>query len=161
MQNTFQIESEEELLQAFRLRDRKLVDPPKWLRFPLNVEHYLAWNEPASVYAFLVFKKPDWPAPIGLVFKRSYAGDLASAGRMCDWCHSYGASDEIGLMTVAVNPRRTVGMLLCLDLSCVLKTENVANLAGRNFEKMAQSLCDRIGRFYESNFAPEKAETPS
>ncbi len=65
-----QIKSSEELLKAFRSRDQKNVFIPKTMRFPLSIGHYLAWTEPSGVRVYLVFKKADWKAPVGVAFRR-------------------------------------------------------------------------------------------
>jgi hypothetical protein len=54
----FRIETEKELLSAFRSRDRKFVELPKGTRLPLFVRDYLAWVDPYGVRVFLVFTAP-------------------------------------------------------------------------------------------------------
>jgi hypothetical protein len=66
---------------------------------------------------------------------------------MCDWCHAYGSSDEIGLLTAEASSKRRVGVHLCLDLRCGEKLETAANLAGRNPRVLAGRLVERMVRF--------------
>lgn len=142
----FLIETEKDLLQAFRPRDREKVELPKDIRFPLFVRDYLAWVEPAGTRTFLVCPSPQGKPPMGIAFRRDSHGGPAPS-HMCDWCHSYGSSNEIGLLTTDVNSKRRVGVNLCLDLRCKDKLESAADLSGRHFRDVIPPLMERMLRF--------------
>jgi hypothetical protein len=143
----FLIESEKEFLNAFRSRDRKVVEPPKGTRFPLFVRDYLSWVDPYGVRVFLVFTAPGSKRPTGIAFRRDQQGDKALALRVCDWCRAPGGGDQIGLLTTDVDSKRRVGVYLCLDLSCSKKLESMVNMAGQNLQDETQKLIERMSRF--------------
>lgn len=147
--------NEAELLNLFRPNDRKRVDIPAHMVFPFAFNHYVAWVEPAGNYVYLVFKKPSWKNPVGVTFRRTN-GSVQSPSRMCDWCHSCGPSSEIGLLSVTIDPNTTIGMMLCLDLSCINKLETVAGISGKNFEKLAEGLFERMNRFIKNAIKTEE-----
>ncbi|MCI0572128.1 MAG: FBP domain-containing protein [Myxococcaceae bacterium] len=155
----FRLETEEALLNAFRPRDRKHVERPKDLHFPLFVRDYLAWVDPTGTRAYLVFTEPHSHRPMGIAFRRDQQGSATPVSRMCDWCHAYGSAQEIGLLTAEVSSRRRVGVCLCMDLRCGEKLETAANLAGRSPREQAHKLLDRIARFAHEglgvDFVPE------
>ncbi len=126
----FLIPSESELLSAFRPRDRKAFEPPAAVTYPLVARDYYAWVDQTGVRAHLVLQEPSSGRLLGITFRRDSGGGGA-AGRMCDWCHSYGSADEIGLLTADRSSRKRVGVLICRDLRCREKLEDSANLAGR------------------------------
>ena len=142
----FRIETEKDLLQAFRPRDRDKVELPKGLSFPLFVRDYLSWTEPAGTRVFLLCHSPEGKLPMGLAFRRDQSGGSLPS-QMCDWCHSYGSSNEIGLLTTDVNSKRRVGVNLCLDLRCKEKMESVADRSGRHFRDMLPPVLERMRRF--------------
>lgn len=151
---SFEIDSEDDLLKAFSIKDqKKLVLPSKFV-YPLRTPYYFTWTSPEGHYVYLVFKKPQWSEPRGAVFRRGkpLAGPTSS---MCDWCHSFGSSDEIGMLLTSLTDRKTIGMMLCLDLTCIDKTETIALIAGKNFERLADKICDDIAVLFE---ATAKAE---
>lgn len=142
----FRIESEKELLHAFRSRDRKFVELPKGTRFPLFIRDYLAWVDPYGVRVFLVFTAPGGKQPTGIAFRRDQQGDTTLVPQLCDWCRtSTGA--EIGLLTTDVDAKRRVGVNLCLDLRCGERLESMTNLAGRSVLDGTRSLLERMARF--------------
>ncbi len=144
----FQLKSEAELLAAFRTRDRKHVEPPPGLQYPLFVRNYFAWVEPAGVRAFIVFAAPDHTIPTGIAFRRDQSGEGGSSG-MCEWCHAYGTSDEVGLLTADVSAHKRVGVYLCRDLRCEAKIEDAADRSGRNPLPPTRQALVRMGRFAE------------
>lgn len=148
-ENFFAISSEAELIQSFRLRDQKKLIIPEELKFPLHIRSYLTWRESSGVYTYLVYKAPNWDLARGVVFKRSAAKGEVTGG-LCSWCHAYGSSDEISLMTVAMDANVSCGYILCQDLRCIEKIEEAANLAGKNPEKNIDSLYYRIGKLFEN-----------
>jgi hypothetical protein len=75
----FRIETEKELQNAFRSRDRKHVEPPKGTQFPLFVRDYLSWMDPYGVRVFLVFTAPAAQKPTGIAFRRDEQGDKSFA----------------------------------------------------------------------------------
>ncbi|WP_434389974.1 FBP domain-containing protein [Melittangium boletus] len=142
----FLIETEKDLLQSFRPRDREKVEVPKGLKFPLFVRDYFAWVEPAGTRVFLVCPSPDKTRPMGLAFRRDSQGS-SMPSQMCDWCHTYGSSNEIGLLSTDVNSKRRVGVNLCLDLRCKEKLESAADLSGRYTRDLLPPLMERMRRF--------------
>lgn len=143
-----QIKSEEELLSAFRPRDRKHVELPSDMTFPLMFNHYLAWTESSRARVFLLFKRPSWKAPAAISFRRTHS---SGSGGMCDWCQTIGGSDQIGLLSITRDPNTSVGFMLCLDLGCINRLEQVAELSGKDFGQLSKGLIDKITRFFENN----------
>ncbi len=142
----FRIETEKELLGAFRSRDRKFVELPKGTRFPLFVRDYLAWVDPYGVRVFLVFTAPGSQRPTGIAFRRDQQGDKSLVPQVCDWCRCSTAG-EIGLLTTDVDSKRRVGVNLCLDLRCGERLETATNLAGRSVLDENRRLIERMARF--------------
>lgn len=152
----FTISSEQELLESFRPRDQKKLLVPDSFKFPLNVRSYLTWREPSGVYTYLIFKTPNWDLPRGVVFKRtSPSGD--PVGGLCNWCHAYGTSEEIGLLSVAMSSHVSNSYYLCQDLNCIEKIEDAAARAGKDPEKPIADLYYRIEKLFEniSGYKPE------
>ncbi|OJT24196.1 hypothetical protein BO221_13505 [Archangium sp. Cb G35] len=143
----FRIETEKELLSAFRSRDRKHVELPKGTQLPLFVRDYLAWVDPYGVRVFLVFTAPGGKRPTGIAFRRDQQGDKALALRVCDWCRASGSSDQVGLLTTDVDSKRRVGVNLCLDLRCNERLEAEMNRAGRSVLDENKQLIERMSRF--------------
>ncbi|HEX5751777.1 MAG TPA: FBP domain-containing protein [Archangium sp.] len=143
----FRIETEKELLSAFRSRDRKYVELPKGTQLPLFVRDYLAWVDPYGVRVFLVFTAPGGKRPTGIAFRRDQQGDKALAVRVCDWCRTAGSADQIGLLTTDVDSKRRVGVNLCLDLRCNERLEAEMNRAGRSVVDENKHLIERMSRF--------------
>jgi hypothetical protein len=143
----FQLQSEKELLNAFRSRDRKHVEPPKGTTFPLFVRDYLAWGDPYGVRVFLVFQARGAQRPIGIAFRRDQQGDKTLTSRLCEWCHSYGTADQIGLLTTDLDSKRRVGVNLCLDLRCGERLESEANRNGRSVLDNIKTLLEKMERF--------------
>jgi len=140
----FQLTSEEMLIQTFRPRDRAGMEIPSDLKFPLFVRDYVAWREPSGAGVRLVFGPPGG-APTGIFFRRAH-GEPNTA-QMCEWCHSGGGADQIGLMTADVNSRKRAGITICLDLRCQEKIEDAANRAGRSALDAKRAMMERIAKF--------------
>ncbi len=145
----FQLKSEKELLAAFRTRDRKHVEPPPGLQYPLFVRNYLSWVDPTGVRAFIVFAGPDESHPTGIAFRRDQTGEGGGSG-LCEWCHSSGSSDEIGLLTTDVSGHKRVGVYLCRDLRCEAKIQDAADRSGRNPIPPTREALLRMSRFAEN-----------
>ncbi len=143
----FRIETEKELLGAFRSRDRKYVELPKGTRLPLFVRDYLAWVDPYGVRVFLVFTTPGSKSPTGIAFRRDQQGDRTLMSRVCEWCMAHGSAAEIGLLTTDVDAKRRVGVNLCLDLRCSERLESRTNLAGGSALDENKKLIERMARF--------------
>ena len=143
----FRLESEQQLLQAFRPRDRRHVEPPRGVRYPLYVPDYFAWTERSGFHVNLVFARPGSREPVGVAFSRDNQADKGLATRVCDWCHAYGSSMDIGMLCVDVSSKHRVGVLLCLDLRCKEKLETSANLAGKSPVELSHALLERMHRF--------------
>lgn len=146
---SFSIESEKELLDCFSYKDLKRVVAPLKIKYPVTSQFYYSWTESSGVYMYLVFKQPHWSQPKGFVFNRKQTGSDINNSRMCDWCHYYGPADQVGLVTLKSSSKETLGLFLCLDLSCMEKTETISYLAGKNFEKQSQKLCEKMGEFLD------------
>lgn len=153
---TFSIYSEQEFVNSFRPADQKKLLLPPGLKFPMVVRSYFTWKESSGVYTYIIFKKPNWDLPRGMVFKRAHHGAEAQ-GRLCSWCNSYGSSEEIGMMSVSANSNVSAAYILCRDLRCIEKIEEAANLSGKNPEHLVHQLYHRIGTFFEnlSHYKPE------
>lgn len=155
-EHVFSIPSEEDLIQSFRRKDQKKLVLPDGLKFPLNVRSYFTWRESSGVYTYLVFKMPNWDLPKGVTFKRmSPSGD--QAGGLCNWCNSYGASDDIAMLSVAMDANVSFSYFLCQDLRCIEKIEEAATLGGKNPEKWISELYYKMEKLFErmSNYKPE------
>lgn len=146
---TFDISSEAELLGLFRVRDRERVILRNTVELPMRVQYYFTWADSSGAYRYLLFKKPGWENPMGLVFRVGSSSADAGVGGICDWCHTYGSSNQIGLLTTAVDSKKTVGMMLCLDLSCGDKIENGPSQSSKSPESRLLQVCERMGRFFE------------
>lgn len=143
----FRIETEKQLLNAFRSRDRKYVELPKGTKLPLFVRDYFSWVDPYGVRVFLVFSAPGSKALTGIAFRRDQQGEKLSAPRVCDWCLNYGGSDQVGLLTTDVDSKRRVGVMLCLDLRCNERLESAADRSGRSYVEDSKRMMGRMARF--------------
>jgi hypothetical protein len=141
----FRLDSEEALLETFRPRDRRAVELPRGLAFPLFVRDYLAWTHPAGGRVCLVFAMPSG-VPTGIVFD-SNGGTDASLPQMCEWCHCSGMDSRVGLLAARLNSKKRVGVYVCSDLSCKQKLEDEADRSGRSVLPAMEKLIDRMGRF--------------
>lgn len=148
---SFKVSSEQDLMQSFSAKDRKKIVIPKKISYPLDIKYYHAWSDPDGQYVYLLFKNPQWNGPKGLILKSGDKGSYRSTSRICDWCHAYGPSDQIGLLTMKPNSRTTIGMLLCLDLGCISRIEVLASITKKSFEKLSDQLCEKITTFFEKN----------
>ena len=143
----FRIESDQALVQAFRPRDRRLIEMPEAAHFPLFVRDYLVWTETSGARVYLVFGAPGTRRPVGVIFRRDAHPTMEPGANMCDWCHTVGSSLEVGLLTVEVTSKRRAGMYLCRDLRCKEKVEDAADRAGRHPLEAFQRLNARIFHF--------------
>jgi hypothetical protein len=150
----FEISSADELAGCFRERDRSRVILRNDFELPMRVQYYFTWSDPSGAYRYLLFKKPGWETPLGLVFRSGSSHVDGATGGICDWCHAYGSSNQIGLLTTAVNSKRTVGMMLCLDLSCGDKIENGLSQSSKAPEVRILEVCERMGRFFDETIRP-------
>ncbi|HVE86906.1 MAG TPA: FBP domain-containing protein [Myxococcales bacterium] len=140
----FRLTSEEMLVRSFRPRDRKDLELPAGVKFPLFVRNYLAWRDPSGTSLRVVFSLPGG-VPTGILLKRNH-GDKQPT-QMCEWCHTTGGSDEIGLLTADANSRKRVGIVACLDLRCQEKIEDAANRGGKSALDAEKALLERMGKF--------------
>lgn len=142
----FRFETDRALIESFRSRDRRVIEMPSGITFPLFVRDYLAWTETSGARVYLVFTAPSSRKPIGIIFRRnSSGGGLTSS--MCEWCHSPGSSSEVGLLTTDADDKRRVGVHLCLDLRCKEKLEDAADRSGRHPREALEQLRERMFRF--------------
>ena len=143
----FRIESEKVFLKAFRPRDRKFVEVPKGLKFPLVMRDYVSWVDPYGVRVFVLFQPVGATKPVGIAFRRDQQASKTNPSGMCDWCHSWGSGEEVGLLTTDVNSKKRVGVNACLDLRCKEKTEDSANRAGLSVLAESKKLVERMSKF--------------
>lgn len=142
----FRIETEKELQQAFRPRDRRTLELPEGMRFPLFVRDYLSWTEPTGTRVFLLMPSPgNERKPVGIAFRRDAQGGGGMS--MCDWCHTPGAAQGVGMLTTDVNSKRRVGVHVCLDLGCQERLETESHLSGRHPREAMKPLMERMQRF--------------
>lgn len=141
----FLLRSEKDLIECFRSRDQRRLELPDNLKFPLVVRDYFAWTDSSGTRVNLVFSEPDVRKPIGLTFDRPSSGEPTAA--ICDWCHSYGSSNQIGLLTIEASDKRRVGVNLCLDLSCHDKIETNTGLSPIGAQKRQQAVVAKMSRF--------------
>ncbi|KYG70642.1 FBP domain-containing protein [Bdellovibrio bacteriovorus] len=155
-EHVFSIASEAELIQSFRNRDQKKLVLPENLKFPLNVSSYFTWREPSGVYTYLVFKMPNWDLPRGVAFKKT-AATGEPVGGLCSWCHAYGSSEDIGMLTVNMSSDVSSSYYICQDLRCIEKIEDASNLSGKSPEKNIAELYHRISKLFEniSSYKPD------
>lgn len=151
------VSSKEDLLKAFHWKDQNVVTIPKDLTFPLKIDYFFSWIEPSGTYTFLLFKRPNWDSAKGLVFRRIPTPHPGTTN-ICDWCHSYGSSDEISMLNVKLSSKQSIGQYLCSDLSCLDKLETQMGLSGKSYETLAAALCDKVNRFYERTMIAPKED---
>ncbi|WP_224242837.1 FBP domain-containing protein [Hyalangium gracile] len=142
----FRLETDRALIESFRSPDRRVIEMPEGVTFPLFVRDYLAWTETSGARVYLVFAAPGSRKPIGIIFRRD-TSDSGLGSRICDWCHSTGSSSEVGLLTTDVNSKRRVGVCLCMDLRCKEKLEDAADRSGRLPRQALEQLRERMFRF--------------
>lgn len=140
----FKLDTEAELLETFRPKDRKHVELSPDFTFPLSVHDYVAWPHPAGGRVFLVFATRGG-APTGIVFDTN--GGSSGVTQMCTWCHSSAVGTGVGLLTATVNGRKRAGVLVCSDLGCAKKLEDQANLGGYSPRPAMEKLIERMGKF--------------
>jgi hypothetical protein len=140
----FKLDSEKALLDAFRPRDRKLVELSRDVKLPLFVRHYLAWSHPAGGRMFLVFAVPNG-LPTGIVFDTNGAGPAVT--HMCNWCHCSGLGSTVGILTARRSGKRSVGVFVCADLGCQARLEDEADRAGRSVLPAMAAMLERVGSF--------------
>lgn len=152
----FSIASEKELVESFRYRDQKKLILPEKLAFPFNVRSYFTWKEPSGVYTYLVFKMPNWDHARGVAFKRTAATGEPTGG-LCNWCHAYGSSEDIGLLSVAMSANVSSSYFICQDLRCIEKIEENTMLAGKDPSKNIAELYYRMEKLFEniSSYKPD------
>ena len=143
----FRLETDRALITSFRSRDRRAIEMPAGITFPLFVRDYLAWTETSGARVYLVFAAPGSRKPIGIIFRRDAQDGGARTSHMCEWCHSYGSSYEVGLLTTDASSKRRVGVSLCVDLRCKEKLEDAADRSGRHPLKALEQLQERMFRF--------------
>lgn len=141
----FKLDSEAALLEAFRPKDRKAVEVPPELSFPLVVHDYVAWRHPAGGRVFLVFAVPGG-APTGIAFDTNDSPG-PHVPHMCNWCHSMSEGTGVGLLTATLNGTRRVGVHVCSDLSCAAKLEEEADRQGKSVRPAMEKLVARMGQF--------------
>ncbi len=156
----FLIQSETDLLNAFRPRDRRVMDAPKDLQSPLYVRDYFAWVDPSGVRVYLVLQDPRSKRPLGIAFRRDAKATPGVMMGMCEWCHSVGSADEIGLLTTDKSSKKIIGVGLCRDLRCQEKLEEQANLSGRSPVEPKKRMLERMERFAREGLGIAEVPAP-
>ncbi|WP_373049479.1 FBP domain-containing protein [Vulgatibacter sp.] len=141
------IRNAHELMEAFRPLDLRLFELPDEATYPLLVRDYRAWLETGGARIYLVYEDPDTHKPRGLIFRRPNARGAGGVSHMCNWCHSYGGPDEIGLLLAEESARRRVGVVVCRDLGCRERVEEAGDLAGRDTAEAKRRVVERMARF--------------
>ncbi|MCY1015710.1 FBP domain-containing protein [Pyxidicoccus sp. MSG2] len=156
----FRFENDRALIESFRSRDRRVIEMPEGITFPLFVRDYLAWTETSGARVYLIFSAPGSRKPIGIIFRREPPGGEPTY-RMCEWCHSYGSSSEVGMLTTDVDNKRRVGVTLCNDLRCKEKLEDAADRSGRHPLQFLEQLNARMFRFAHEALGIESPPQPA
>ncbi|MDY7233057.1 FBP domain-containing protein [Hyalangium rubrum] len=143
----FRLETDRALIESFSPRDRRVIEMPSAIAFPLFVRDYLAWTETSGARVYLVFTAPGSRKPIGIIFRRDSPDRGIPSSRICDWCHTHGSSIEVGLLTTDATSKRRVGVSLCVDLRCKEKLEEAADRSGRHPRAAIEQLKERMFRF--------------
>jgi hypothetical protein len=138
----FKLDSETALLDTFRPRDRKLVEPPPGLKYPLIATDYFSWLHPAGGRVFAVFAPRGGGLTTGIVFDTNGANHVT---QLCHWCHSQ--SNDVAMLTAQRNSNKRIGVCVCSDLSCARKIEDAANLSGRSVRPAMEALVARMVAF--------------
>jgi hypothetical protein len=141
------IRSAQELMRAFRPRDLRIFEVPDEDVFPLLVRDFRAWVESGGARVYLVYEDPAAGEARGVVLRRSESALHGTLGHMCDFCHSTGSADEIGLLTAEESANRTVGIVVCRDLRCGERVEEACNRAGKDVAEARRRIVERIARF--------------
>lgn len=117
----FKLSSEQELTRCFRDSDQDQIILTEEIQNQLKesrlIIDYMRWIEPSGARAYLVFKGENFKAPLGIVFRRDQSLGPQSAA-MCEWCHTVGSGNEIGMLTTTSQHRKRIGVSLCRDLRC-------------------------------------------
>ena len=138
----FKLDSETALLDTFRPRDRKKVELPAGLTFPLMATDYYAWPHPSGGRVYLVFAPRGGGLTTGVVFDTNGANQVT---QLCDWCHA--SSTDVAMLTAQLNSNKRVGVSVGGDLSCGKKLEDAANLSGRSVRPAMEALITRMTQF--------------
>lgn len=141
----FKLPNEAALLATFRPIDRKRVEITRDVRLPVVVPHYLTWHFGRRVY--LVFALQDAP-PRGIVFEAEAAGPPVP--HMCNWCQHCGLGTKVGLLSARRSRQRTAGVLVCSDLGCRERIEDVTMRTGTDAGPAMLALLTHMGRFADS-----------
>ncbi len=138
----FKLPNEASLLATFRPGDRKHVQITRDVPLPLVVNHYLAWSY--GKLSFLVFAAAG-RSPRGIVFEGSSGG--AAVPQMCNWCHQLAPGNRVDLLTARRDARSTVGVIVCADLKCCERLEDMADRHGLDLDRAMQALLQRMDQF--------------
>ncbi len=140
----FKLDDEKALLESFRTRDRKHVELPADLKFPIILRDYVAWAHPSGGRLYLVFA-PAEGHPTGVVFDTNGGG--GQVPQLCAWCHSSAGAGGVAMLTATASNKKRVGVWVCGDLSCKAKVEEACNLAGRPLHDALATLVARMSQF--------------
>jgi hypothetical protein len=112
------------------------------------VKDYFAWVESSQAKTFLVFCELGDTAgkkPLGIVFKRNPGSNVS----MCEWCHTIGGGDGVGLLTATASSYRKVGVHVCSDLSCAEKIIATVDTGMRR--QRVRAVIERMSKFVRQN----------
>lgn len=147
------IQSEQQLIDAFREIDRADVQLPRDLTFPFLLKDYLAWIEPSGHRTYLLFNDEDSRNLLGVVFKRAQE-PADTPVKMCEWCHSVRGGGRVAMLSVKVDQNKLIGLHLCRDLSCKEKINELPGVNDLTESKdrslRTRLLNERIKRFLRS-----------
>lgn len=143
----FRLEHEDDLLEAFRPRDRKHVELPPGRRYPFTCLDYFAWASEHGERIFLLFKAPSEQLVTGITFRRDNASSSDPTPRVCHWCLAFGSARTIGMLSADVNSKRKVGVYVCLDLGCRERVEEDANRRGKPVREAVAVLLEKMAKF--------------
>jgi treble-clef zinc-finger protein len=146
-----ELSSEGELLACFREIDRPEVELAPDLAFPLRLDRRtgaFAWA--VGPRAYLLFRDaPDRPTR-GIVFHRD-TGGLPDVVAMCEWCHRVRGHARVKLMSARAGSRRSVGLYLCSDLSCIATAQELPGVddvpEGLDTDERTRRTIQRIADF--------------
>lgn len=154
----FRLISESHLRSAFRPRDLKAFELADCQAFPIYVRDVFAWVDPSGVRAYLVLMHQGSNLPMGLAFRRD--GARPERGAMCDWCHCHGGADQVAMLTCEASSKKRVGVMVCRDLRCAERAEDMADRAGRSVAAARHAVAERMARFAREGLGIERVPVP-
>ena len=144
----FKLDSEQELLEGLPPQGPPPRGAAAGAELPAPTCRTTSRGPSAGFHVNVVFARPGSREPIAIAFQRDNPGGEGLATRVCEWCHAYGSSMDIGMLSVDVTSRHRVGVLLCLDLRCKEKLENGGEHGGQeHLLELTHRVLERMHRF--------------